>query len=202
MPACLRTNHRPEVLTPMQLNLVWRLVPQFEWGVKTMNKAENDSNCSKGIELRFSFDWLSFLPNVSFLLGFKWPKSSWWEGGWWWSRPCFGFSQAEQKCHSFWKIQMLDVRVTLRSQRQLMIYLILKRGNVGVSVCHKKFMLASNRLTPWFLVVVLTYPLFRILNPAIQELGWAMPHSDFLAWLSSATLKNFISGVSSRILMP
>ena len=30
---------------------------------------------------------------------------------------------------------------------------------------------------------------------------WAMPHSDFLAWLSSATLKNFISGVSTRILM-
>ena len=28
-----------------------------------------------------------------------------------------------------------------------------------------------------------------------------MPHSDFLAWLSSATLKIFISGVSSRILM-
>ena len=35
-----------------------------------------------------------------------------------------------------------------------------------------------------------------------SELGWAVPHSDFLAWLSSATLKNFISGVSSRILMP
>ena len=34
-----------------------------------------------------------------------------------------------------------------------------------------------------------------------SELGWAVPHSDFLAWLSSATLKNFISGVSSRILM-
>ena len=33
------------------------------------------------------------------------------------------------------------------------------------------------------------------------ELGWAVPHSDFLAWLSSATLKNFISGVLSRILM-
>ena len=29
----------------------------------------------------------------------------------------------------------------------------------------------------------------------------AMPHSDFLAWLSSATLKNFISGVLTRILM-
>ena len=29
----------------------------------------------------------------------------------------------------------------------------------------------------------------------------AMPHSDILAWLSSATLKNFISGVSTRILM-
>ena len=28
-----------------------------------------------------------------------------------------------------------------------------------------------------------------------------MPHSDFLAWLSSATLKIFISGVSSRILI-
>ena len=26
-----------------------------------------------------------------------------------------------------------------------------------------------------------------------------MPHSDHLAWLSSATLKIFISGVSSRI---
>ena len=33
------------------------------------------------------------------------------------------------------------------------------------------------------------------------ELGWAVPHSDFLAWLSSATLKKFISGVSSRISM-
>jgi len=60
----------------------------------------------------------------------------------------------------------------------------------------------SNWLTPWFLVVVLTYHLFRTLNPAIQELGWAMLHSDFLARLSSATLKIFISGVSSRILMP
>ena len=29
----------------------------------------------------------------------------------------------------------------------------------------------------------------------------AMPHSDFLPWLSSATLKYFISGVSTRILM-
>ena len=28
-----------------------------------------------------------------------------------------------------------------------------------------------------------------------------MPHSDFSAWLSSATLKIFISGVSSRIFM-
>ena len=34
-----------------------------------------------------------------------------------------------------------------------------------------------------------------------SELGWAVPHSDFLAWLSSATLKISISGVSSRILM-
>ena len=33
------------------------------------------------------------------------------------------------------------------------------------------------------------------------ELGWAMPHSDFLAWLSSATLKIFILGISSQILM-
>ena len=33
------------------------------------------------------------------------------------------------------------------------------------------------------------------------ELGWAVPHSDFLAWQSSATLKNFISGVSSQILL-
>ena len=31
---------------------------------------------------------------------------------------------------------------------------------------------------------------------------WIVPHSDRLAWLSSATLKIFISGVSSRILMP
>ena len=29
-----------------------------------------------------------------------------------------------------------------------------------------------------------------------------MPHSKFLAWLSSATLKCFIPGVSSQILMP
>ena len=53
----------------------------------------------------------------------------------------------------------------------------------------------SRLLIGWFLAVVLTYRLFRILNPAIQELGWTMPHSDFLAWLSSATLKIFISGV-------
>ena len=46
-------------------------------------------------------------------------------------------------------------------------------------------------LMRWFLAVVLAYCLFRTLNPAIQEVGWAMPHSDFLAWLSSATLKNF-----------
>ena len=30
---------------------------------------------------------------------------------------------------------------------------------------------ASNWLMPWFLVAVLTYRLFRTLNPAIQELG-------------------------------
>ena len=30
---------------------------------------------------------------------------------------------------------------------------------------------------------------------------WKVPHSDRLAWLSRATLKIFISGVSSRILM-
>ena len=30
---------------------------------------------------------------------------------------------------------------------------------------------------------------------------WVVPHSDFLAWLSSATLKISISGVSSQILM-
>ena len=44
-------------------------------------------------------------------------------------------------------------------------------------------------------------PHFRTLSPAMQGLGWAVPHSDFLAWMSNATLKNFISGVSSRILM-
>ena len=35
-----------------------------------------------------------------------------------------------------------------------------------------------------------------------SELGWAVSHSDFLAWLSSATLEIFILGVSSQILMP
>ena len=33
----------------------------------------------------------------------------------------------------------------------------------------------------------------------IEPSNWAMPHSDFLAWLSSAALKIFISGVSSQI---
>ena len=33
------------------------------------------------------------------------------------------------------------------------------------------------------------------------ELAWAVRHSDFLAWLSSATLRFFSSAVSSRILM-
>ena len=47
-------------------------------------------------------------------------------------------------------------------------------------------------LTLWFLA----YRLFRTLNPAIQEIGWAMPHSHFLAWLSSATLKIFIYSLS------
>ena len=47
----------------------------------------------------------------------------------------------------------------------------------------------------------LTYHLFRTFNPAMQELSKAMPHSDFLAWLSSTTLKIFISGGSSWILM-
>ena len=56
-------------------------------------------------------------------------------------------------------------------------------------------------LTLWFLAVVLANRLFRTLNPAIQEIGWAMPHSDFLAWLSSATLKIIILGVSSQILI-
>ena len=33
----------------------------------------------------------------------------------------------------------------------------------------------------------------------MQGLSWAKPHSYCLAWLSSATLKIFISGVSSWI---
>ena len=48
---------------------------------------------------------------------------------------------------------------------------------------------ASNWLRTWFLAVVLTYRLFMTLYSAMQELGWAMSHSDFLAWLNSATLK-------------
>ena len=33
----------------------------------------------------------------------------------------------------------------------------------------------------------------------IQGLNWVMPHSDFVAWLSSNTLNIFISGFSTRI---
>ena len=38
-----------------------------------------------------------------------------------------------------------------------------------------------------------------LIEPSNAGAYWAMPHSDFLAWLSNAALKNFISGVSSQI---
>ena len=38
-----------------------------------------------------------------------------------------------------------------------------------------------------------------LIEPSNAGAYWAMPHSDFLAWLSSAALKIFISGVSSQI---
>ena len=74
---------------------------------------------------------------------------------------------------------------------------------VRVCVCGQQIF--SSRCDHYQLVALpsfLTYYLFRTFNPAMQGLSLAMPHSDFLAWLSSATLKIFILGVSSRILMP
>ena len=66
--------------------------------------------------------------------------------------------------------------------------------NFCVSVCVSGlFFKACNWMIYWFWQP--TYP------TRCLELGWAVPHSDFLAWMSSATLKNFISGVLSRILM-
>ena len=38
-----------------------------------------------------------------------------------------------------------------------------------------------------------------LIEPSNAGAYLAMPHSDFLDWLSSAALKNFISGVSSQI---
>ena len=73
--------------------------------------------------------------------------------------------------------------------------------NLGLCVCVSVFpVFFSRRLIGsytgfWLWFWQPTYP------SRCSELGWAVPHSDFLAWLSSATLKNFISGVSSRILM-
>ena len=73
--------------------------------------------------------------------------------------------------------------------------------SVCLSVCLFVFpVFFSRRAIGWYTGFWLwfwqpTYP------SRCSELGWAVPHSDFLAWLSSATLKNFISGVSSRILM-
>ena len=54
------------------------------------------------------------------------------------------------------------------------------------------------KLFAWFLAVVLTYRLFRKLNSR----AW-LNHATlrFLGWLSSAILKTFILGVSSRILI-
>ena len=72
---------------------------------------------------------------------------------------------------------------------------------VCLSVCLSVFpVFFSRRLIGWYTgfwqwFCQPTYPC------RCSELGWAVPHSDFLAWLSSATLKNFISGVSRRILM-
>ena len=51
------------------------------------------------------------------------------------------------------------------------------------------FFKASNWMIYWLLTVVLTvwHPIYPT---RCLELGWAVPHSDFLAWLSSTTLKN------------
>ena len=61
---------------------------------------------------------------------------------------------------------------------------------VGWAVLHSKFLSQ---------VLQVRYRLSRTLNPAKQGLSWAMPHSYCLAWLSSATLKIFIWGVSCQI---
>ena len=43
------------------------------------------------------------------------------------------------------------------------------------------------------LLIVCTAQIWiRLIKPVMQELGCAMPHSDFFAWLSSATLMNFL----------
>ena len=69
--------------------------------------------------------------------------------------------------------------------------------SVCVSVClspiSRPLIGRANGFWQWFWHP--TYP------TRCSELGWAVPRSDFLAWLSSATLKISISGVSSRIWM-
>ena len=52
----------------------------------------------------------------------------------------------------------------------------------------------SPKLRPWFLSVVLEYRSFGTLSQAMQELGWPVPNSDFLAWMSSATHRNLTLG--------
>ena len=66
---------------------------------------------------------------------------------------------------------------------------------IGVSVvCHPGVQLATTLRLRFGMLTVLT-------NIRSTKVLLAMPHSDILAWLSSATRKNFISGVSTQILM-
>ena len=72
-------------------------------------------------------------------------------------------------------VSVLDVSKGAYFSADSRYFYLLKRENVCLCVCLSKKIYAdiqsANRLTPWFLVVVLIYPLLRTLNPAIQELG-------------------------------
>ena len=91
-------------------------------------------------------------------------------------------------CYSiFWKFTA-TVLSFLSSANEVSTGPTCQIGCVFVCLCSvfpvffcNKFSRLLIDLTLWFLAVVLAYRLFRTLNPAIQEIGWAMPHSDFLA---------------------
>ena len=69
-----------------------------------------------------------------------------------------------------------------------------------MSVCHKKIYAGIQSANALVSGSGSDIPLIQDNEPSNSSAGLSMPHKDFLAWLSSPTLKIFILGVSSQIL--